>query len=228
MHIFATIFTFLLLFSQLPALSLTQAAAEIIEAGVFLNRLGLCPATSGNFSKRLNDELIAITASGKHKGALTSDDILIIDYSGQVQSSTKKPSAETLIHTAIYSLYQDAEAVLHTHSLNGTLLTRLVHPSKALVTEDYEIHKAFSGIHTHESRVTIPIFENTQDIAALAADITTYLQTHDAVYGFLIRGHGFYTWGRSMEEAKMRVEAFEYLFESEWKFQVAKPMLSNS
>src|SRR4051812_13171450 len=98
---------FLLAFLDLSALTLDQAAEEIVEAGVFLNRFGLCPATSGNFSRRLDEQDIAVTVSGKHKGELTAEDVLIVDLQGKPQASTKKPSAETLIHTALYALYKD-------------------------------------------------------------------------------------------------------------------------
>lgn len=221
MRILFTAFAFLIPFLDLPALSLDQAAGEIVEAGVFLNRFGLCPATSGNLSRRLDDQFVAVTASGKHKGELTEEDVLIVDLSGKVQGSTKKPSAETLLHTAIYALFTDVGAVLHTHSLNGTVLTRLLPSKKALVTEGYEIHKGFPGIKTHESRVEIPIFENSQDLVTMSAEVSTYLQEHPDVCGFLIRGHGFYTWGRDMKEAKIRVEVFEHLFESELKLHIA-------
>lgn len=218
--IFVSIVTLLLPFLMLGAVDLHQAASEIVEAGIFLNRFGLCPATSGNFSMRLDDQFIAVTASGKHKGELKIEDVLMVDMQGKVQNSTKNPSAETLIHTAIYPLLKGVGAILHTHSLNGTVLARLVQPAKVIVTEGYEIHKAFTGITTHESRVEIPIFENTQDIAAMAVEVSAYLQEHPNVYGFLIRNHGFYTWGKDMREAKIRIEAFEYLFESELKFQL--------
>jgi methylthioribulose-1-phosphate dehydratase len=206
---------------NLPALSFDRAAEEIVDAGVFLNRFGLCPATSGNLSRRLDEHYVAVTASGKHKGELAAEDILIVDLSGNVQGSAKKPSAETLLHTAVYALFNEAGAVIHTHSLNGTVLTRLMPSKNALVTEGYEIHKVFPGIKTHESQLEIPIFENSQDIAAMASEVTAYLQEHPNVCGFLIRGHGFYTWGRDMKEAKNRVEAFEYLFETELKILTA-------
>lgn len=207
----------LLCFSSVP---FDQASREIVEAGVFLNRFGLCPSTSGNISVRLEESKVAVNVSGKHKGELTIDDVLIVDLEGKPQASNKKPSAETLIHTAIYSLFPEMNAVLHTHTLNGTVLARLVDPDKVLITEGYELHKAF-GIDTHESTLQIPIFENSQDMTLLSAEITSYLQEHPNVYGILIRGHGLYTWGRDMREAKIRVEAFEYLFESEWKFRIA-------
>lgn len=212
---------FFIPFIHLSALSFDEAAEEIIEAGVFLHRLGLCPATSGNLSRKLEEQFIVVTATGKHKGYLTVEDVLVIDSKGNPQDSEKKPSAEALLHTAIYSVLKDVGAVLHTHSLNGTVLTRLMPSTKTWTTEGYEMHKVFSGIKTHESRLEIPIFENSQDIAAMAEEVSHYLEEHPQVYGFLIRGHGFYTWGRDMEEAKRRVEAFEYLFDVELKIHLA-------
>ena len=32
-------------------------------------------------------------------------------------------------------------------------------------------------------------------------------------YGYLIRRHGLYTWGRDLAEARRHVEIFEFLFE---------------
>ncbi len=206
---------FLLSSPFLYAISLDQAAQEIVEAGQFLNQQKLCPATSGNLSVRIDHNLVAMTVSGKHKGELTADDVMRVDLNGNPVGSAKKPSAETLLHTLIYSLDPQAGAVLHTHTLSGTILSRLVAPEKALITQGYEIHKVFPGITTHESALTIPIFENSQDMRALAIEVGDYLKAHPQTYGFLVRGHGLYTWGRDMKEVKNRVEAFEYLFDAE-------------
>lgn len=219
MHALLVIFIFPFLTLPLPPLDFIEAAKEIVEAGVFLNKYRLCPATSGNFSRRLSEGLIAVTASGKHKGELTVDDILMVDLQGSPRASSLKPSAETLLHTSIYNLYPEVGAVLHTHSLNGIVLTQLISNSE-LITEGYEIHKIFPGIKTHKSTVVTPIFENSQDIAALADEVSDFLKVYPNTYGFLIRGHGFYTWGRDMQEAKNRIEAFEHLFESEWKLHL--------
>lgn len=214
-------FSILLPVLELAALDLDLAAKEIADIGVFLNERGLCPATSGDFSRRLDDRLIAVTATGKQKGELTTEDVVVVDLNANPLRSSKKPSAETLLHSAIYAAFPDAQAVVHTHSLNGTVLTRIIYPDKTLVTEGYEIHKALPGIKTHESQVKIPIFENNQNIAAMATEVGAYLKEHPEVNGFLIRSHGFYTWGKDMEEVKIRVEAYEYLFESEIKFRIA-------
>ncbi|NOT85037.1 MAG: methylthioribulose-1-phosphate dehydratase, partial [Methylococcaceae bacterium] len=55
------------------------AAEHLIDAGRVIDQKGWVPATSGNFSVRLSDGTIAITVSGKHKGHLSVDDIMLID-----------------------------------------------------------------------------------------------------------------------------------------------------
>jgi len=197
-----------------------RRARELIEAGRELYRLGMVPATSGNFSARLADGSVAITVSGRHKGRLTEDGILRVDAEGR-SLDDRRPSAETLLHLNLYRRYPDAHFVLHPHSVNATLLSRL-HPEE-LVLQDYELLKAFPGIDTHACRVRVPVFDNDQDIARLAARVEERLADHEPVHGYLIRGHGFYTWGASIEDAMRHVEAFDFLFDCELRMRGTRP-----
>lgn len=193
-----------------------QLAQEIIEAGRFLYDRGWSPATSSNYSTRLSASEALLTVSGKHKGQLGPDDVLATDLDGNSLEPGKKPSAETLLHTQLYRWKPEIGAVLHTHSVNATVLSRLT-LADSLVFADYELQKAFSGISTHESQVLVPIFDNDQDIARLAARVQPWLEQHPDCVGYLIRGHGLYTWGPRMSDALRQVEAFEFLFECELK-----------
>ena len=199
-------------------MSLTREhlSQEIIEAGRFLYARGWSPATSSNYSTRLSASQALLTVSGKHKGQLGPDDVLATDLAGNSLEPGKKPSAETLLHTQLYSWRAGIGAVLHTHSVNATVLSRLT-PGDSIEFEDYELQKAFSGVSTHESRVLVPIFDNDQDIARLAAKVQPWLQAHPDCVGYLIRGHGLYTWGARMSDALRQIEAFEFLFECELK-----------
>lgn len=190
----------------------SSTAQNIIQAGRFFFERGWVPATSGNFSAKLNDGSIAITVSGRHKGLLQETDIMRVDDKGQSLSAGKRPSAETCLHTALYQRDDTIRAVLHTHSVNATVLSRLCRT--ALHLQDYEVLKAFPGIETHECEVTVPIFPNDQNIDRLALQVTDYLGRHPA-QGYLIAGHGFYTWGTSVDDARRHIEAFEFLFECE-------------
>lgn len=195
------------------------AVKEIVEAGRFLDSKGWVPATSGNISVRLDEERIAITASGRHKGRLTEKDILLVDREGN-SLVDGKPSAETLLHVLIYRLYPEVNAVVHTHSPNATLISRLVRDKVEL--EDYELLKAFPEIETHEVKIVVPVFENDQNMRSLSLKVESYLKENDDVFGFLIGSHGLYTWGKDMESALIHAEAYEFLFECEIKMMSIK------
>lgn len=198
------------------SLTREQLTLEIIDAGRFLYGRGWSPATSSNYSTRLSSSQALLTVSGKHKGQLGPDDVLATDLAGNSLEPGKRPSAETLLHTQLYSWRPDIGAVLHTHSVNATVLSRLT-AEDFIEFEDYELQKAFSGVSTHESRVRVPIFDNDQDIARLAARVQPWLEAHPDCVGYLIRGHGLYTWGARMSDALRQIEAFEFLFECELK-----------
>ena len=199
-------------------MSLTREhlSLEIIEAGRFLYGRGWSPATSSNYSTRLSATEALLTVSGKHKGQLGLDDVLATDLSGNSLEPGKKPSAETLLHTQLYRWRPEIGAVLHTHSVNATVLSRLT-PGNSLEFEDYELQKAFSGVSTHASKVQVPIFDNDQDIERLVGKVQPWLEAHPDCVGYLIRGHGLYTWGARMSDALRQIEAFEFLFECELK-----------
>ncbi len=192
-----------------------KRAQEIVAAGKFLYARGWSPATSSNYSARLDDAHAAITVSGRHKGELNVDDIMVVNLAGEAVLSNQRSSAETLLHTYLYQAKPAVGAVLHTHSLAATVLTRHLTGKSALVFNDYELQKAFSGQVTHEHSLTIPIFENTQDIDALAQEADAYLQAHPEAPGYLIRGHGLYTWGETMAVCLRHIEAMEFLLACE-------------
>lgn len=184
----------------------------LAEAGRQLYAMGMVPATSGNFSMRLDGGRIAITVSGRHKGRLSADDIMLVDLDGR-SLDDRQPSAEKHLHVQIYRRFPDAGAILHPHSIHATALSRLVEGDLELA--DYELLKAFKGVTTHEHRILVPVFGNDQNIERLAADIDAWMEGNVPVHGYLIRGHGFYTWGNSMDDAMRHVEALDYLLKCE-------------
>lgn len=186
---------------------------QLIEVGRLMYARGMVAATSGNFSCRLNSGELAITVSGRHKGRLTSDDIMRASCDGKSLDG-KTPSAETSLHVQIYNRFPEIRCVMHPHSLHATLLSR--NRKDSIDLQNYELLKAFSGVDTHEARIKVPIFDNDQDIDRVAAKVDAWMDTHpNPLHGYLIAGHGFYTWGVSVDEAMRHIEAFEFLFECE-------------
>jgi len=199
------------------------AAEAIVQAGRFLYQQGWSPATSSNYSARIDAEHIAITVSGRHKGPLGGGDVMVVDLSGRPVQSDCRSSAETRLHTVVYEVFPEVGAVLHARSVKATVLSRRREPGQPLALEGYELQKAFTGVHTHESVLTVPVFDNTQDIDALAEQTRAWFQEHPEQPGYLIRGHGLYTWGKTMADCLRHVEAFEFLFECELETMRVRP-----
>ena len=195
-----------------PGLPFPQAAAALVEIGREAYGHGWLPATSGNLSCRIDDHTVAITVSGRHKGRLSIADIMRVDLEGQALDP-QRPSAETRLHTQLYRRFPRVGAVLHTHSVNATVLSRLV--GESLPLNDLELLKAFQGIDTHETSVSLPVFGNDQDMTRLSGRVEDYLAAGPALPGYLIAGHGLYSWGDSVEDAARHLEAFEFLFACE-------------
>ena len=187
------------------------------EVGVQFHARGWSLGTSSNYSvviRRQPLELL-ITASGKDKGRLSQGDFVRVDADGHpVVTGKPKASAETLVHIAIAE-QPDVGAVLHTHSIWGTLLSDMYFENAGFKIEGYEMLKGLAGVTTHEHSEWVPIFDNTQDIPALAEQVRHRLNgsRHLIQHGFLIRRHGLYTWGSDLDEAKRHIEIFEFLFE---------------
>jgi methylthioribulose-1-phosphate dehydratase len=179
--------------------------------------------TSSNYSVVLGrDPLeLLVTASGKDKSALGREDFVRVDAAGQViDGSGRRSSAETLLHCTLADMIPSVGAVLHTHSVWGTILSAADVPLGNLRIGGYEMLKGLEGIGTHDTVEDVPIFANTQDMVELSARLRARLGGLDwhaagrpPCHGFLLSGHGLYTWGRNLGEARRHIEIFEFLFE---------------
>lgn len=189
---------------------LERAVEAVIEAGRRAAARGWVPATSGNFSARIDENTIAITRSGTDKGALARSDILVVD----LDAPDARASAEAPLHYALYRSLPALAAVNHVHSPAASVLSRNL-PEGALTLEGWELQKAFAGVRSHETVVEVPVFRNDQDTVRLAAAASARLaeagKNATLAPGYLIGGHGLYAWGNSPAEAWRHTEALETL-----------------
>lgn len=191
-------------------------AQQLAEVGRRFYQRGWVFGTSGNFSTVIARAplRLAITPSGAHKGELTADQILDIDENCEpAPPAAVRPSAESRLHLEIVRTVE-AGAVLHTHSIWSTLLSDRHGDRHGLAIEGYEMLKGLAGVTTHEHREWIPILDNDQDMARLAGRVREVLQETPVPHAFLLRRHGMYTWGRTLQEAVRHVEIVEFLLEA--------------
>jgi methylthioribulose-1-phosphate dehydratase len=191
------------------ASSLAAIAADFYSRGWVLG-------TSGNLSAVISRAplRLLITPSGADKGALHPDQFLVIDKDARpVGDDGKKPSDESPLHVRIAE-QRLAGAVMHTHSVWGTMLSDLHFAGGGLRIEGYEMLKGLAGVSTHEHAEWLPIVDNSQDMPALADAVADMLKQNQAAHGFLVRRHGLYTWGATVAQAKRHVEILEFLLET--------------
>jgi len=179
-----------------------------------------CLATSGNFSARFDGKYLLITQSGKDKSELRPDDLMNCDLEGNPADAKLKPSAETALHACLYRYDANIGAVFHTHSVASTLLSQVA--GNAIEISGYEMQKALTGIDSHARRISLLVFDNSQDLPALAAQVPAALkEAANAAPGFLIRGHGLYAWGKDVAEARRHTEGLEFLISCLWQAKLA-------
>lgn len=183
---------------------------ELMAIGRWIAGQGWCPATGGNFSARLANQHIIMTASGADKGQLNEEDFVCLNSQGETVGNQRRPSAETLLHACLYDLDTTIGAVLHTHSVAATVLSRS--GVDELIVQGYEMQKSLAGNLSHDPAITLAILPNSQDMNELAASLKSRWPLQ---WGFLVRGHGLYVWGNTLGEAKRHLEGIEFLLACE-------------
>lgn len=195
------------------------AAAGVIAMARYAGERHWVPATSGNFSVRIDGRLAALTATGADKARLVEDEVIEAEIMGPKHP---RASAEAPLHLARYAADPAIGAIAHIHSLPATLLSRRHEADGALRLQGWELLKAFTGIKTHEIVLDIPIVPNDQDTDRLAALVEERLKAAGPVPGYLIAGHGLYVWGGTAKDAIRHMEAFDFLLTAELSEENAK------
>jgi methylthioribulose-1-phosphate dehydratase len=201
-----------------------RALAELRGVKELFASRGWFPGTSGNMSVRVGDYApdefhFAVTASGKDKTVHTPEDYLFVDKDGKACEATSlKPSAETLIHCEIYRL-TGAGAIFHVHTVFNNVISEYFWDRKSVPVDGVELIKGFN-IWDEEAHIDIPIVSNFAHIPSIVPEVTERLDAR--IPGILLRKHGIYAWGANAFEAKRHLEAFEFIFEYVYRWEMLK------
>lgn len=152
-------------------------------------------SAGGNMSLMIGDSEILITPSGRNKGLLEPEDLILIGTDGSVISEGK-PSIEYKMHLALYNLNPGTRAVVHCHPL---YCTSLAVKGKELKTE-----LTPEGVILLGKVPMIPYHTpGSQELVDAVAE-------HHSSKAMLMARHGAITQGRTIEEAYNRMEELEF------------------
>ena len=115
---------------------------ELVYWAKRLYQKGMSPSTSGNISIKTTDGIL-ISASGTCLGDISEDDVVLIDYEGNVKEGKTKPSSEKIMHSEIYTRRDDVSAIIHCHcplitafAVAGLTIKKPILPDFALLWDE--------------------------------------------------------------------------------------------
>lgn len=192
---------------NVPSSPNTPVGQQVADIARGLYARGWMAGTAGNISVRTGQTAV-ITGSGLSKGELTAHDMVTVTIAdSQPVSGTRRPSAETTIHTAVYRA-TGADAVVHVHPPHAT--AQSIGAPEVLRFSGYELIKGLGATQT----IDIPVFANHSDVSRIGADIERHLTEHpDAAPVLFIAGHGITAWGADLAQARDRAECLEAMCE---------------
>jgi L-fuculose-phosphate aldolase len=181
-----------------------QRRRQICRVGRWLYSRGLVVANEGNLSVRLDERRILVTPSGKCKGRMAPEELLVTDLSGEVIHGAGRPSSEILMHLLFYRSRPDVHAICHAHPPTATGFAAAGRALEAPVLPEIIV-----GL----GKVPLASY-GTPGTWEVCAGLEPLVENYDAI---LLENHGVVTCGRDLEAAFQRMETVE---------QFAKVMLT--
>lgn len=156
----------------------------------------LVAGTSGNLSLRGQADEIYITPSGMDYLEITEDDIVKINFMGEILEGDKKPSSEWMMHVEIYKNYPNYNAIVHTHSPIATAFAVSRKKIPLILIE----MKPFLG-----GEIEVAPFKPSGSLE-LAKSLIPYLKKSNSC---LLANHGVVSCGKDIESAFLSAEYVE-------------------
>ena len=156
----------------------------------------LVAGTSGNLSLRGQADEIYITPSGMDYLEITEDDIVKINFMGEILEGDKKPSSEWMMHVEIYKNYPKYNAIVHTHSPIATAFAVSRKKIPLILIE----MKPFLG-----GEIEVAPFKPSGSLE-LAKSLIPYLKKSNSC---LLANHGVVSCGKNIESAFLSAEYVE-------------------
>lgn len=158
---------------------------------------GHLASTDGNLSARMADGNVLCTPTIINKGFVRPEDPVVVDLEGKLVRGERKASSEIAMHTLIYQLRPDVNAVVHCHPPCATAYAAAGIPlNKALLSE---VVLALG---------CIPLAEyGTPGTPELTERLEPWVRSFDAL---LMANHGVVTYGADLMEAYNRMDTVEH------------------
>jgi len=169
---------------------------DIVEVGRRLYQKGFIAAADGNISVRMSEDRILTTPSGRNKGRLGTEDLVVTDLQGRKVQGSLEPSSELEMHLVMYHERPDVGSVVHAHPPNAAGFAVAGLPMDQPLLSEVVLTLG-----------SVPLAEyGTPTTPELAEAVRPYAQSD----GILLANHGALTVGRDVYHAYDRMETLEH------------------
>jgi L-fuculose-phosphate aldolase/L-ribulose-5-phosphate 4-epimerase len=178
---------------------ITMFKEQLIKAARRAYQIGLQKGNGGNLSCRIpGTDTVLIKASGVSFGECTLDNLVMVDFQGEVSGEAGKPSRELSTHLCIYKMRPDIQAIFHCHS-----------PWSIAYAEDSLEIPLLTG-HSNAKLGPLPvIIENGQAANDFTNDVKRLLTGNPGLKAFVQKGHGIFSLGTDIIQAEHNAELVE-------------------
>ena len=175
---------------------LEKLKQEVYDANMDLQRKGMVIYTWGNVSGIDREkQLVVIKPSGVDYDTMKAEDMVVVDFDGNVVEGHYKPSSDTATHIALYKAYPQIGGVVHTHSTFAVTFAQAGMPIPA-----------FGTTHADYFYGDVPC---TRELTAEEIDEAYELNTGKVIIetigdkdpleipGIVVKNHGPFAWGKT-------------------------------
>lgn len=174
---------------------LKKIKSEIIEYGKLAGIKNFTPGYSGNFSARFEDKIL-ITSSGSSNGYLSEDELVLIDFNGNLVEGDKKPSSEKMLHVEFYKQRPDVNYIIHVHSPYLSSFACCHIPLDEPIMAENVFYFGEIPLAEYGLPSSMDLVEKT----------AKYFKDYDAV---LMANHGFIVGDKTIKDAFLKLELAE-------------------
>jgi methylthioribulose-1-phosphate dehydratase len=183
---------------------LNPYAIQLCALGRWIMQRQWFPSGSGLFSVRTSEHSALFTGQDKDKSELSPADLVPYNWATQNQTDTA-----TAIHQFLYQCNPQHKVVLQTHSLQATVFSRLIKADQHQFV-GYELQHMVAISEAQRSCCPLAILD-AKGTELTLQELHHRFERETLPHALLIRGHGLYVWGDSMDSVKRHQEAWHFL-----------------
>lgn len=181
---------------------LTELKKKVYKANMFLPEYNLITFTWGNVSGIDREKgLIVIKPSGVEYDELTPENMVVVNFDGEVVEGDLNPSSDTATHIELYKAFPDIGGIVHTHSPWAVSFAQagLDIPAAGTTHGDYFYGSIPVTREMKKDEIEVEYEKQTGSVI-----IETFNERGidpNQIPGVLVNDHGPFTWGDSPAEA---------------------------